>query len=128
MLIITARVYVCKSDKLDALKRMLEYDPYLDKSLNEEDLARIKKDEEANIIFARQDYLLKDGAALNLDRDKYYLYLSATDEFLEKAERKLKKEIDGIEEADKETEDRIISTIEEERKESEQGLGLIFGG
>ncbi len=128
MLIITARVYVCGSDKVDALKKLLEYDPYLDKSLSNEDLAKIKDDEEANVIFARQDYLLKDGAALNLDREKYYLYISAADEFLQKAEKKLKKEIEGITEADKETEEKIISTIEEERKESEQGLGLIFGG
>ncbi len=106
----------------------MAYDPYLDKSLGQEQLDAIKEDEDANIIFARQDYRIKDGISLNLERGKYYLYLSATEEFLEKAEKKLKKSISSIKRAEPEEETRIIHTIEEEQQESEEGIGLIFGG
>ncbi len=106
----------------------MEYDPYLDKSLNEEGLSKIKNDEEANVIFARQDYMLKDGISLNLERGKYYLYLSAAEDFLEKADKKLKKSISSIKRAPPEEEKKIIDIIEEEQQESEEGIGLIFGG
>ena len=123
-----ARVYICSSKDVTALKKLLEYDPYLDKSLGEAELEKIRKDEEANVIFARQDYLLKDGISLGLERDYYYLYVNATEEFLAKAEKKLKKALPEIKRAEPGLESKIVATIEEERNESEQGLGLIFGG
>ena len=122
-----ARVYTCDSGDANELKKLMEYDPYLDKNLNEEQLAGLKNDEQANVIFARQDYNIKDGISLNLDTKKYYLYLSASDEFLEKADKKLKSSIKNIERADKETEEKIIGIVEGERQQSEQGLGAIFG-
>ncbi len=36
-----ARVYLCKSSEIGALKKLLEYDPYLDKSLSEDELKKI---------------------------------------------------------------------------------------
>ncbi len=105
----------------------MEYDPYLDKNLNEEQLVKLKDDVQANVIFARQDYNIKDGISLNLDEKKVYLYLSAVEEFLEKADKKLKSSIKSIARADAETETKIISIVETERSQSEQGLGLIFG-
>lgn len=122
-----ARVYYCDASQYEKLKRLLEYDPYLDNKLTAEDLEKIKNDEMANVIFARQDYVIKDGAALDLDREKYYLYLNANEEFLEKAEKKLKAEIEGISRAGAEEERKIIDSIAEERKKGEEGFGLIFG-
>ena len=122
-----ARVYACSTEDSSALKKLMEYDPYLDNSLNEQQLTQLRSDEQANIIFARQDYSIKDGISISLDPKKYYLYLSASDEFLEKADKKLKASIKSIERADKDTEAKVISLVESERQESEQGLGLIFG-
>ncbi len=119
---------MCDSKDSAALKKLLEYDPYLDKSLSAEQLSKLKDDSYANIIFARQDYNLKDGISLGLDREKYYLVLSAVDDFLVKAEGKLMKEIPSIKRADLEIEQKVASEIEKERAESESGLGMIFGG
>ncbi len=124
---LTQRVYSCSSEDAGELKKLMEYDPYLDKSKTEEQLAQLKNDEQANVIFARQDYLIKDGLSLGLEREKCYLYLNATDEFLEKAGKKLKASIKSIERAPPEKEAQIIEDIESERKESEQGIGMIFG-
>ncbi len=109
------------------MKKLLEYDPYLDKGLNEQQLLELKSNPDANVIFTRQDYLLKDGISMNLDREKYYLYINAQDDFLEQGEKKLKARIKSIERASPELESKIISDIESERKESEQGIGSIFG-
>ena len=95
--------------------------------MSPEQLAKLKTDELANVIFARQDYQLKDGISLGLDREKYYLYLSAVEEFFEKAEKKLKASIPSLQRVDPELEQKVIATLEGERKESEEGLGLIFG-
>ncbi|MEM0201470.1 MAG: hypothetical protein QXD23_03630 [Candidatus Micrarchaeaceae archaeon] len=122
-----ARVYTCDVKDNSELSKLMAYDPYLDKSLNSEQLAEIKKDPEANVIFARQDYNIKDGISLGLDRSKYYLYLSASEEFLEHADKKLKKLIKSIQRADKETEEKVITVVEGERSSSEEGLGSIFG-
>lgn len=121
-------MYVCDSKDSASLKKLLEYDPYLDKSMTPEQLAKLKQDAEANIIFARQDYWLKDGISLGLDREKYYLVISAVEEFLVKAEEKLKKLVSNIKRADSDLEQKVISEIEKERNESESGLGMIFGG
>ncbi|MCL5428107.1 MAG: hypothetical protein M1321_02910 [Candidatus Marsarchaeota archaeon] len=122
-----ARVYTCDSGDANELKKLMEYDPYLDKSLSEEELAALRDDAQANIIFARQDYSIKDGISLNLDTKKYYLYLSAGDEFLEKADKKLKASVKSIKRADSDTEAKVIEIVEGEREQSEQGLGAIFG-
>ena len=127
MIHLSQRIYVCKADRASELKSLLEYDPYLDKSLTEEQLHALKEKEESVVIFARQDYLLKDGISLGMDRESSYLYLNATDDFLDKAEKVLKEKIDGITRAPEDLERQIITRIETERKESEQGLGLIFG-
>ncbi|MEM0094612.1 MAG: hypothetical protein QXE33_00640 [Candidatus Micrarchaeaceae archaeon] len=112
---------------MPALKKLLEYDPYLDKNLTEEDLKKLKEDKDANVIFVRQDYVLKDGISLNLDRNKYYLYLSASQEFMESAEKKLKSSIGSIARLSQDEERKVIETIEEERSRAEFGFGSIFG-
>ena len=122
-----ARVYICDEKELEKLKFLMEYDPYLDKSKSEADLAAMKQDKDANIIFARQDYQIKDGISMGLERDKCYLYISANEEFLALAEPKLSSSIESAKRADPETEKKIISMIEEEISNSESGIGSIFG-
>ena len=124
---IPTRTYTCDQKDVESLKKLMTYDPYLDKSKTPEQLAEMKKDENANIIFARQDYWIKDGITLGLDRDKYYLVLSAVDSFLEKAEPKLKESIPGIQRASPEIEAKVVGEMDKERNESESGLGMIFG-
>ncbi|MCL5008274.1 MAG: hypothetical protein M1156_00065 [Candidatus Marsarchaeota archaeon] len=122
-----SQVYVCDASEANDLKRLMEYDPYLDKNLNEQQLADLKDNDDANTIFARQDYSIKDGISINLDSQKYYLYISASEEFLARAEKKLKANIKSIKRADKETEDKVINLVEGERQQSEEGIGSIFG-
>ncbi len=154
---IPARVYVLNSSDAPALKKLLEYDPYLDPNLipsmpkkwddkdvsmlNPEDkaeaekikkqiddaLVKLKTDRDLNTIFARQDYMLKDGVSVGMDREKTYLYLSADDTFLKDAEPKLKKSIASIQRAEENVEKQIIDTIDKERQQADTGLGLIFG-
>jgi len=121
-----ARVYVCPIEKENELKRMLEYDPYLDPKIKEEDLKKLREDEMANIIFARQDYVVKEGASINMDPSKCYLFLNAQDSFLDKAEKKLKS-IEGLERAAPDIESKIIMFIDDERKRADEGFGSIFG-
>ncbi len=152
-----ARVYVLDSAEAPALKKMLEYDPYLDQGaipsmpkewsdakyrsehpelaqqIEEKEkeisgaLDRLKNDKEANIIFARQDYQLRDGIGIGLERGKSYLYISADDSFLDGADAKMKKNFKSIERADAETEQKVIGIIEDERNRTDAGIGLIFG-
>ncbi len=122
-----SRVYSFNASELQAAKKLLSYDPYLDNSLKPEDLDRVKKDPEANIIFARKDYTIKDGITLGLDREKYYVCILADDEFLEKGEKKLKEMIKGLERVDEATEKKVIQAIEEERFRADSGVGMIFG-
>ncbi len=122
-----ARVYTCGSEDASALEKLMSYDPYLDMSLSEQQIAALKDNESANVIFARQDYNIRDGISTNLDVKKYYLYLSASDEFLEKADKKLRESIKSIARADKVTEDKVIALVEGDRQQSELGVGSIFG-
>ncbi len=121
------RVYVCDASDLEKLKALMEYDPYLDKSIPEDQIAGMKSDKETNIIFARQDYQIKDGASLGMDPNKCYLYLNANEDFLNNAEPKLVKNVASARRAEKETEDKVISLIETEISNSEMGIGSIFG-
>lgn len=152
-----ARVYVLNSSDAPALKKLLEYDPYLDMNLipktpkdwddpeyskkhpelaqeiaqklkqADDAVTKLREDKEMNIIFARQDYMIKDGISMGLDREKSYLYLSADESFLNEGEKKLKKNIASIQRAPDDVERKIISAIEEERQQADQGLGFIFG-
>ncbi len=148
-----ARVYVLNASDAPALKKLLEYDPYLDTNLipkapkewddpeyvkahpeveakiKEADGAvkRLREDKDLNIIFARQEYIIKDGISLGLDREKSYLYLSADDDFMAGADAKLKKSVASIQRAPEDLEKQIINTIEQEKQKSDEGLGFIFG-
>lgn len=103
---IMERVYECESGKKTELKKILEEDPYAEDS------------------FARVGYKMRDGATLEEDKDKIYLYVSASDEFVKKADEKLKdiaKPLEG------EKAEKIIEKIKKEEESAESGLGSIFG-
>lgn len=121
-------VFECDSSESDALKKALEYDPYLDKETSPEELKRIAVDKSANIIFARQAYDLRNGASFGLDPKKYYLYIKASEEFLRAAEEKLKKNFKTVKVATKEEERKVVDKIDDEESRVNSSIGAIFGG
>ena len=149
-----ARVYECDKSEAEALKKVLEYDPYLDpklipqaksdkelKMMSDEDKAKVKEEEEkskeaikklhedkyANVIFVRQNYNLRDGATVDLDRNKSYLYLDANEQFIGLAEERFKMEFKTIKRVGKTEEDKVIGIIKAEEEKAATGFGSIFG-
>jgi hypothetical protein len=124
----SARVYICDKPDYEKLKKLMEYDPYVDTSLSSEQIKNLSGDKYANIIFARQSYVIKDGALMGMDAGKYYLYLKATEDFFHDAEPKLFKEVPSCRRADAETEKKVIAIVEEDESKGNYGIGLILGG
>lgn len=120
------RVYQFDESEHSEVVKVLNYDPALDKSLDAEALRKIMEDEYKSVIFARQEYSIREGKLLGLD-DKLYLYISADDDFLEKADKMLKHEFKTMERAPKEVEDKVIEAIKEEESGVNQGFGSLFG-
>ncbi|MCL5430499.1 MAG: hypothetical protein M1504_03410 [Candidatus Marsarchaeota archaeon] len=152
-----ARVYECEASEAQKLKKLLSYDPYLDTNLipktrevTEKDLANMSEDEKkriaeqdsaakaaleklrndplANAIFARQDCDLREGKSIGIEDSKSYLYIKATDEFLDLAEQRFKKEFKTIKRAPSEIEKKFIALKEDEENRANSGFGMIFGG
>jgi hypothetical protein len=148
------RVYECERSEAEALKKTLEYDPYLDpklipaskgekdlKAMSDEEREKAKEEEEkvrealdklskdkyANVIFARQDCSLRDGTTLDLDGNRFYLYLNASDQFLELAEERFKREFKTVKRAGKAEEEKVIGIIKAEEEKANAGFGSIFG-
>ena len=154
---IAARAYSFETSELETLKKLLEYDPYLDSALipkvpkdyddpaylkkhpeeiekatelrkqADEAMQKLKSDADANIIFARQDYLIKEGTQFGLEASRQCLYLSAPDDFMYKAEKKLMRVVPSVKRLEPEMERKAIEAIDAERKQAKQGLGFIFG-
>ena len=145
----TARVYVCERSEVEELKKVLSYDPYLDPNLIPpsvtpsgkkeseltdeerkqiadremvvaENLKALSESPKGRIIFARQEYSLRDGASLGLDDKMAYLYLSASDDFLDGAEKRFREEFKSVKRASKEDEAKVISMIKEEEERAIQ--------
>jgi len=102
------RVYECDSQQVGNLKKLLESDPYAERS------------------FARQGYKLKEGGVIGGDKGKFYLCIKAEPDFFKSAEEKFK-EINNLKRAEKKTEESINKKIQEEEGSAEQGFGAIFG-
>ncbi len=100
------RLYEVASEKKSALTKILEAEPYADES------------------FARVGYRIRDGASLDEDRSKIYLYISSSEKFIKKADDALK---DVAIPVKGEAAERIIRKIKEEEEAAEQGLGSLFG-
>jgi hypothetical protein len=151
------RVYELSKEDFKPINDLINYDPYLDNSLipsipeqwtkddyltkhpemkeqveeltkkREEALQHLKTDKDLNIIFAREQCELREGAALGLSDDNYYLYIKATDEFLDKADELLKRKFKSIKRANPETEEKIITKLNEEESNANAGVGFLFG-
>ena len=100
------RVYECDIKKKAEITKLLETDPYADDS------------------FARVGYKVKDGSVIGEDKDKLYVYISASDDFIKKADLRLK---DTASVAKSDVEKRIVAKIHKEEEEAESGFGSIFG-
>ncbi len=103
-----SRVYECDSQEIGNLKKLLESDPYGERS------------------FARQGYKLKEGKVIGGEQSKYYLYIKADADFFKTAEEKFKS-INSLKRSEKKVEESIVKKIEEEEGSAEQGFGTIFG-
>jgi len=100
------RVYEFEPNKKAELTKLLETDPYAEES------------------FARVGYKLKEGGVLGEDKSKNYLYMSASDDFIKKADEKLKSFVTIVK---GEVEKRILDKIAAEEESAEAGLGSLFG-
>lgn len=100
------KVYECENSKKKDLTKILEEDPYAEDS------------------FARVGYKLKEGKVIEQDEGKCYLYIKANEDFIKKAEEKLK---DLVKECEKEVSQKIIDRINEEENQATSGFGDIFG-
>jgi hypothetical protein len=100
------RVYECEQGKKADLMKLLEAEPYKEDS------------------FARLGYKVKDGASLEEDKEKLYVYISASEDFVKKADEMLKEVATP---ASQEVQDRVGEKIRKEEEEAESGFGSIFG-
>jgi hypothetical protein len=151
---LTGRVYECNKSEVEELKKVLTYDPYLDPNLippsekgsgrPADQMSAAEQVEMANrvkmvndaieklgpkakVIFSRQEYSIREGAAFGAPADVSLLYINASDEFLKGAEDRFKTEFKTIKRAPKEIEDKVGQTINEEQEMANTGLGSIFG-
>jgi hypothetical protein len=136
------RVYEFDRSEEEKLKKMLAYDPFTDPSViphskgsnegapsSESNIAKLaEKDKYYDVIFARQEYSLREGASVGLAPDKVYLYLKAKDEFFPRAEEKLKANFSSFKRASQEVESKLVTFIKEEQERSNEGFGMLFGG
>lgn len=98
-------VYECDVAKKKDLIKLLENEPYAEDS------------------FVRIGYKTKEGMHIGEDKNKFYVCISADEEFIKKANEKLK----GIaERAKDDVEKRIVSLIEKEEENATIGFGDIF--
>lgn len=100
------RVYECDIEKKGQLNKILEMEPYAEDS------------------FARRGYITKEGAVINEDKTKFYLYISADESFLKKAEEKIKEIAVRVNGA---VEKRITAHIQNEEDNAVNGFGGMFG-
>lgn len=100
------RLYEIALEKKSLLTKILESDPYAQDS------------------FARVGYRIRDGATLGEDKTKIYVYISSSEDFVKKADERLK-EVAGIVQGENAA--RIIKKIKEEEEAAESGFGSLFG-
>ena len=98
------RVYECENSKKSEVKKILEADPY------------------AKDSFARVGYKIKDGASVGEDSKKTYIYISASEEFIKKADEKLKELATTCSD---ELAERIKKKIDEEENSVAAGVSMF---
>ncbi len=121
------RVYECAAEESEAVKRILEYNPAMDKSITLEEYNALLKDEYKGVIFSKQECLMKEGRDAGMNDGKYYIYINAGEEFLESAEKRFKHDFKTVKRASPESERKIIELIKSEESRVNSGVGAIFG-
>ncbi len=74
--------------------------------------------------FSRIGYKVKDGIAVGQDKDKFYVFMRAVDEFVPFVREKMK---DVMAESKPEVVAAVAKVIAEEENNAEAGFGAIFG-
>ncbi len=147
------RVYECDNSELNTLKARLEFDPALSQEMaskapdkpvskmTEEEkkayeegeakraefLKKLANDKYSDLIFVRQEYSIRDGASAGFDQSKSYIYISASDEFLDRSEKMFAETFKSVKRTSKEQEDKLLNTIKDEKERGNAGFGAIFG-
>ncbi|MBN1170503.1 hypothetical protein JXA56_05770 [Candidatus Micrarchaeota archaeon] len=98
------RIYECEISRKQELLKILEADPYAQDS------------------FARVGYKIKDGSAVDEDREKTYVHISASEEFLKKADERLK---DIAKPAPQQVQENIEKKIREEEDTVAAGVSMF---
>ena len=100
------RVFAFEISKKKDLQEILDADPYAEDS------------------FARLGFKLREGKSLGEDEETIYLYISGDEEFIKKAEGKLKGLAREMKEGE---EEKVRGKIEKEEEEAGAGFGSMFG-
>lgn len=100
------RIYECDLSKKGQLTKVLEADPI------------------ASDSFVRAGYKVRDGATLEEDKTKLYVYVSADQSFIKKADERLK---DVASPLSGEKEKHVLDKILKEQESAESGFGSMFG-
>jgi hypothetical protein len=98
------KVYECELSKKAEVMKILEADPYAEDS------------------FARAGYKMKDGASVGEDKEKIYIYVLASDDFIKKADERLK---DLAKPAEEEVQKRVEKKIREEEDQVAAGVSMF---
>lgn len=98
------RVYEFDAAKKADVMKVLEADPYAEDS------------------FARAGFKVKDGVSVGADNDKAYIYISASDDFMKKADARLK---DLAKHAPADVEKRVSQKIQEEEDTVAAGVSMF---
>ncbi len=98
------KVYECELSKKADVTKILEADPYAEDS------------------FARAGYKVKDGTSVGEDKEKLYIYISASEEFLKKADERLK---DVAKPAPGDVQKRVQEKIREEEESVAAGVSMF---
>lgn len=99
-------VYEALSSEKQKVTALLEADPYGKPS------------------FSRIGYKVKDGIAVGQDKDKFYVFMRASDEFVPFVREKMK---DVMTESKPEVIAAVAKVIADEESNAEAGFGAIFG-
>ena len=98
------RVYESDISKKADIKKVLEADPYAEDS------------------FARVGYKMKDGSSVGEDSKLFFIYISASEDFLKMADEKLK---DLAKPAEKEVQEKVEKKIREEEDQVAAGVSMF---
>jgi len=103
-----AHAFLFDSKDLQALKKILEADPYADDS------------------FAKTGYVLKESSAVGLAAGKYVVFFKCDDAMAAKLEEKVK-QIPSFAKASADELSKVSQAVESEENAATEGFGSIFG-